>query len=160
MLSLVTCCQAFVSFCCPSPSFVVVFVDSPRLLLFVVVFLWLFQHHICLSECAQMDKVWILHTMLRALPTDLHAIPTKGLDVQLGRVRPILRERLAEVPSLGEEVEVMEVGLEGSVVGVKFRWISREVTPILWFGMESEVESLDDINSVGKLKSGVHCFLV
>lgn len=108
-------------FCCPSPSFVVVFVDSPRLLLFVVVFLWLFQHHICLSECAQMDKVWILHTMLRALPTDLHAIPTKGLDVQLGRVRPILRERLAEVPSLGEEVEVMEVGLEGSVVGVKFR---------------------------------------
>lgn len=69
-----------------------------------------------------MDKVWILHTMLRALPTDLHhAIPTKGLDVQLGRVRPILRERLAEVPSLGEEVEVMEVGLEGSVVRVKFR---------------------------------------
>ena len=58
--------------------------------------------------------------MLRALSKD-HPIPTEGLDVQLGRVRPILRERLAEVPSLGE-VEVMEVmevmeGLEGCNVG-------------------------------------------
>ena len=54
--------------------------------------------------------------MLRALSKD-HPIPTEGLDVQLGRVRPILRERLAEVPSLGEEVmEVME-GLEGCNVG-------------------------------------------